>query len=146
MIVLALALAASIGPLEANTVTPEEFRRKIAFLHVCVTEVLPETGFRELGRLDVERGDNTPSVQLFSNGPSHLFENGFVTRVDTRKGDNLLVLYAHLVGERNGQPATLVIRDEHNTGKGTRQVTATLEFKGGSREYQCDPTFRQPKK
>lgn len=141
---IALVLAASLGPVVADNVAPEEFRRKVAFQHVCITDVLPETGYRELGRLDVEKGDNTPTVRLFSNGPSHHFENGYVTRVDTQKGDDLVVFFAHLTGERNGGPATLVIRDEHNSSLGTRVVTAELEFEGGTREYQCDPTLRRP--
>ncbi|MFU7528571.1 hypothetical protein [Qipengyuania sp. ASV99] len=145
MIALTLALAAELGPVGANTVAPEEFRQKVAFLHVCITDVLPETGYRELGTLDVEKGNNAPTVRLFSNGPSHQFENGYITRVDTQKGDDIVVFYAHLTGERDGGPATLVIRDEHNAGRGTRVVTAKLEFDGGTREYQCDPTFRQQK-
>lgn len=139
MIISAFILAVALDGATKTSVSPDEYRRKIAYYHVCVTEVLQETGFRELGVLDLDTGENLPVIALASNGPSHQFENGIVASVDVEKDDAGFVLYAHIIGERNGSPAKLMIRDEQ---KRYRVVTATLEQSDLKREYECSPNVR----
>ena len=137
----ALLLASLSPPIAEAKVEPAEFRRKVEYQHVCITEVLPETGFRELGRLDLQRGENIAEIKLASNGPRHHFENGMVERVDTQDFDDGVALIVHVTGERQGQPAKLVIRDEHRR---YRHITAALTQGELKREYRCDPTVRPP--
>lgn len=141
-----LLLAAQAAGMSA--VAPEEFRGKVSLHHMCLTdEVMPDTGYKELGLLRVERGENLPNVALTSNGgrPA-LFEKGLVTEASGGKDGESSRVIALLKGERDGKPADLTITLERKDKYGMA-VNLTLTQNGRIREYRCFPDFgvEQPK-
>jgi hypothetical protein len=141
LLALLLAQAAS-----SETMTPEMFRQGLELQHLCITDtVLSDTGFRELGRLNVERGQNLPDIALIRSRPQDPphFENGIVASVSIEVIGPLRRWTATINGERSGRPALAVLVIER---EGNRSGGITLNvFQDGlpSRRYNCMPTVNR---
>ena len=146
MIWLALLAAEVTTP---SIVVPEEFRRKAAFQHMCITDkIMEDTGYKELGLLNIERGGNLPNFALVraqKDRPA-LFEKGLVTEAFGKKNAEDSWVTAKLIGERDGRPANLDVTLKNKTGDGMA-VTLVLTQDGRTREFRCFPHLgtQQPK-
>lgn len=126
-----------------SAVLPEEFRRKVALHHMCLTDdVMEDTGYRELGLLYLERGDNLPNVALTRKGRPALFEKGVVTEASGEKYEGGSNVVATLAGEREGKPANLTITLQRKEGDGMA-VKLMLSQDGRVRNYRCVPDIRK---
>ncbi|WP_432770637.1 MAG: hypothetical protein HEQ22_07860 [Sphingopyxis sp.] len=128
---------------QTSVVAPEEFRRKVGLHHMCITdEVMQDTGYRELGLLYVDRGENLPDVALVRKNRPALFEKGLVTAARSEQDDEGSRLIASLKGEREGRPADLTMTLNRKKGDGLG-VTLLLSQAGRGREYSCFPDIRK---
>ena len=133
----------------STAVTPEEFRREVALHHVCFTDkVMEDTGYREMGFLYLDRGENLPNVALVraQKDLPPLFEKGVVTAARRESEADKNSLIAFVEGERGGQPANLEIRLSRKKGDGL-SVKLSLSQDGRDREYFCgvDPKREKDK-
>jgi hypothetical protein len=122
-----------------SAVAPEEFRRKVEFQHMCISDaIMPDTGFRELGLLNVKRGENLPDFALVRSQKDKpaLFEKGIVTAADGIKNDAGSRVTAILTGEREGRPAKLTVILTRKTGDGMG-LDLLLTQDERVREYRC---------
>ena len=131
-----LILAAD-NPPAASSVAPEEFRRKVELSRACLSETPMESGFKELGQLDLEPGDNLPNIVLTkSAGQPAMFDQGLVTDVEVEKQDDTTRLIATVKGQRMAQPAELKITISTKPGARpnvTLVTNVTLVLKQGMR-------------
>lgn len=128
---------------QSSVVAPEEFRRKVALHHMCLTDkVMEDTGYRELGLLYLDREGNLANVALTRKDRPALFEKGLVTAVRSEKDAAETRVIASLNGEREGRPATLTMTLSRKTGDGLG-VALTLSQGGRDRQYKCFPDIRR---
>ena len=120
-------------------VEPEEFRRKVALRHMCVTEQATESGYKEVGLLRLERGENLANVAVTkpaSQAP--MFEKGIVTAARSEKEADVTRIIASLEGEHAGHPAKLTITLTMKTNDGMA-VALDLSEAGKNLRFRCFP-------
>ena len=122
--------------------TPEEFRQRLVLRHMCITtDVMADTGYRELGRLYVDQGANLPNIGLTRSTATDAahFEQGLVTAVTVETSPDRSLVTAQLAGERHGRPAEMAVAIERRVGDGTG-IALTLTQEGlPTRRFRCWP-------
>ena len=139
MIWLALLLA---HPPETSEVAPAEFRRKVALHHMCVTEQATDSGYKEVGLIYLERGENAANVAVTKVGNQPpMFEKGIVTAVRSEKEPNVTRMFVSVAGEQGGRPAQLEIT---LTLKESDGMGVSLNLSQGSKglRFRCFPDIR----
>ena len=129
----------AIPAVHTSVVAPDEFRRKVALRHMCVTEQATESGYKEVGLLRLERGDNLANVAVTkpANQPP-MFEKGIVTAARSETGADTTRLIAYLNGERAGRPAKLTITLTMKKNDGMA-VALDLSEEGKNLQFRCFP-------
>lgn len=143
---IALLAFLALQGVETFEVAPEEFRRKVEFRHFCVTDQVTQSGYKEVGMLEIERGENLPNFALTKSADRPpMFEKGIVAAVRGEKTHDETRLIASLNGERGGSAAVLVLTVAiHKRG----YTNVSLQLTGGGERLTlfCVPTAPVPAK
>jgi hypothetical protein len=140
--VIALALIAAQAT-EITELAPDVFRRQVALHHMCITDQPTESGYKEIGLLYLDAGENLPNVTVTAKDRAAFFEKGIVTAVKIEKSVEAKRWIASMKGERQGRPAQLQMTLTRKTASPGMGVDLNLSENGKDTRFRCMPDIRK---